>query len=117
MAIMMRAGQERKEFQIYRKKTRTDNKGHVTYTAVDYNAPPDGKLTGVVSSVDAREIDRWKQAEHPVSHVIVVQGVCNADAEDILVRENEKYYIQGKENQGSLGIFHLLFCDKRTGVG
>lgn len=62
-------------------------------------------------------MNQWKQIEHPVSHTIVVQGKSEAQAEDILVCENEKYYVQGKDNPSELGFFEILYCEKRIGSG
>lgn len=51
--------------------------------------------------------------EHPISHTIIVEGTCEAQAEDILILDNQKYYIQGKDDPAGLGLFQILYCEKR----
>lgn len=107
-------GQQIKEFEIYRRKSNTDKKGRVSYSS---GMEKIGKLQGSISSVGQKAINRWKQTEHPVTHTVAVRGACEAQAEDILILDGEKYYIQGKDDPAGLGFFQILYCEKKQEGG
>lgn len=113
MPIFLRPGQQFKIYNIYRKVSLTDKKGRVTFSP---DAIPIGQVKGMIALASQKELDRWKQAEHPISHTIVVRGKSVVRPEDILELQGEKYYVQGKMDSGGLGIFEIIYCDKRSGV-
>lgn len=105
-------GQQIKEFEIYRRKSSTDNKGRVSYSG---GMEKIGELQGSISSAGQKTVNRWKQTEHTVTHTVIVRGTCEAQPEDILAFNHEKYYIQGKTNPAGLGFFEILYCEKKLG--
>lgn len=105
-------GQQLKDFEIFRRKSGTDSKGRVSYSG---GIEKVGELQGSISSAGQKTVNRWKQTEHLVTHTIIVRGTCEAQEEDILLLNNEKYYIQGKDDPAGLGYFQILYCEKRGG--
>ncbi len=114
--IMFRPGQQLKAFSIYRKKVEVDERGRVTYSKNE-NLEYIGEIKGSLSAISQKEKYKWKQIEHPASHIIVVRGKTEIQPEDILVYEGQRYDIERVEEPGETGIFTILYCNKRNGVG
>lgn len=118
--IFFRHGQQIKEFKICRKESHQDEKGRTVYSEVLKEI---GSLKGSISRYAQRENRKWgkdnkfRQLEHSINYVIVVNGKCNAEAEDILILDNEKYYVYGKDNPSELNLFQIIYCEKQTGGG
>lgn len=109
MVLFFRSGQQWKTFEVYKRIPSQDERGRIFYQ--------DGKekteeVQGFLSSATQKEKNRWKQASHPITHTIVLQGNCTAEAESILCWNDEKYYVYGKENPGGLDFFHILYCQR-----
>lgn len=117
LPIFLRPGQQVEEYKIYRKNTITDDKGRISYTDIKYPDASVGTLKGSISLTSQHEALYWKQIGHPVTHTIVARGKIDVHAEDVLVRNNEKYYVQGVRDSGDLGIFTGIYCNKPEGVG
>lgn len=120
MSIFFRAGQQLKEFKIYRKTSATDNKGKVSYSN---NLEEIGSFKGSISKYKQAESKNWNEKEsfrnleHTVSHTIVVNKRCEAQAGDILILDNDKYYVSSKDNPAGIGLFEIIYCEKQSGVG
>jgi head-tail adaptor len=106
-------GQQIKTFDVYEQEETTDGKGRVTKTpkAVAFSS-----FSGTISQASQKEIDRWKQTGHPITHTIVIRGTCQAEAENILKLGTRKFYVQGKDDPSELNIFQIIYCEERTGV-
>lgn len=115
MPIFFRPGQQLKLYQIYRKEAVTDEKGRVTYIPVNTAKEPLETVLGSISLTSPKEAEQWKQLGHTVTHTIVVRGRTAAEPEDILIQGNGKYYIEGKRDNGGLGVFTALYCKKAEG--
>ena len=112
--ILFRPGMQIKDLEIYRKKQTTDAKGRVTY--ID-ELERIGYLQGSISQASQKEIERWHRQEHPITHTIVTRFRTIAKAEDIIKTcDGRKFYIQGKDDPGELGIYSVLYCQERSGV-
>ena len=114
--ILFRPGQQLKLFSVYRKKAETDNRGRVIYSKNE-NSEFLGEIKGSLSAISQKEKYKWKQIEHPATHTIVVRGKTEIQPEDILVYEGQRYDIERVEEPGETGIFTILYCNKRNGVG
>lgn len=120
MAIFFRAGQQLKEFKIYRKASVTDSKGRVSYSN---NLEEIGSFKGSISKYKQTESKNWNEKEsfrnleHSISHTIVVNRSCEAQAGDILVLDNDRYYVSSKDNPAGIGLFEIIYCEKQLGVG
>lgn len=111
MPIFFRPGQEWKEFKLYRRKAVLDKKGSMKYEPIKQTEEPLTTITGFIAEATQKEMSEWKQRKHPVSHTIVVNGDCEAQAEDILVYENRNFHVKGKDNPFGLGIFQIIYCE------
>lgn len=119
MAIFFRVGQQLKEFKIYRKTSVTDNKGRVNYSN---ELEEIGSFKGSISKYRQAEGKNWKdkesfrQLEYSISHTIVVNRKCEAQAGDILILGSNKYYVSSKDNPAGIGLFEIIYCEKQLGV-
>lgn len=112
--IRFRPGEQLRTFEIYRKSTNINDKGRYSYSEKEKLI---GKVKGSISQASQKEVDRWKQQGYPINHTIVVYRDTTAQAGDILVlNKNRKFYVQGKDSPGELGIYNVLYCDERSGV-
>lgn len=129
--VMFRPGLEVKEYEIYRKKAVLDEKGKVSYRPVEEGAI--GVLRGAIARTTQREAEKWKQSGYaatyaiggakrwkqitcPATYTVIVRGRTIAEAEDVLVRDGARYYIEGKFESGGLGIFTVLYCNRDEGA-
>lgn len=114
--ILFRPGQQLKLFSVYRKRVEIDERGRVIYSkneALEFLE----EIKGSLSAISQKEKYKWKQMEHSISHTIVVRGKTQAQAEDILIQQGKRYDVQRVEEPGEIGIFTILYCNKRNGVG
>ena len=119
MIQQYRPGDEIKTFSILRKTANESSIGRIT---TPINSAPIGILQGALSSASQREIDQWKQQNHPITHKVVSSGQTVAQAEDVLslddvaAHTSRRFYIQGKRDPGELGIRQVLYCEERPGM-
>ncbi len=114
--ILFRPGQQLKRFSIYRKKTEIDTRGKVIYNSHE-NLEYIAEIKGSISAISQKEKYKWKQIEHTASHVIVVRGKTPIQPEDILVHDGQRYDVESVEEPGEVGIFTVIYCKKRKGLG
>lgn len=108
-------GQEKKRFTVLRKNGKKNMRGKVIY-GYDPEKPV-ACFLGSLSQASQKEIEQWNQNGHPITHTVVVYRCCAARAEDIVVVENRKFYVQGKRNPAELGFFDVLFCNEAMANG
>lgn len=113
MPVFFRPGQQWKEFKLYRSKTTLNQKGSIQYEPIKQSDKPLGIVHGFLAAATQKEVNQWEQMKHPISHTIVVNGDCVAQAEDILVYENKQYIVKGKDNPFGLGIFQIIYCESK----
>ena len=113
MPIFLRPGEEQMEYKIYHRSSDVNNRGRTTY-AIDEE--PVGTLFGSVSAAHQSEVERFKQLGHPVSHTIVVHCPTVAGMGDVLMRGDDVYNVEGKDNLAGLGAFYVLYLNKKEGV-
>ncbi len=112
--ILFRPGQQLKAFSVYRKKAQTDERGRVIYN--NENLEYIGEIKGSLSTISQKEKYKWKQKEHTASHTIVVRGTTVIQPEDILVHDGQRYDVESVEEPAEVGIFSILYCQKRKGL-
>lgn len=71
---------------------------------------------GMITSAPQKEVELWKQLDHPIDHVIVSHdAVTRAKAANYLVTEDErKFYVQGIKNPAGLGISIAYYAEERA---
>jgi hypothetical protein len=114
--ILFRPGQQIKSFEIHRKSSSQSEIGRVTSNSDTQSI---GSLYGTITEASQREKDDWKQQNHPITHKVVTQGNTAVKVEDVLVltdaaNTTRKFYVQGKDNPGELGIFQIFYCEERA---
>ena len=114
--ILFRPGQQLKLFSVYRKKVEIDSRGRVTYSKNE-NLEFLEEIKGSLSTISQKERYKWKQIEHTATHTIVIRGKTQVQPEDVLIYEGQRYEVQSVEEPGNIGIFTILYCNKRKGVG
>ena len=113
--ILFRPGQQLKRFSVYRKKAQTDERGKVIYH--NENLEYITEIKGSLSTISQKEKYKWKQIEHTASHIIVVRGKVQIQPEDILVHNGQRYDVESVEEPGEVGIFTIIYCKKKKGLG
>lgn len=108
-------GQELKRFTVVRKISRQNARGKVIYS-YDVDNPVSSFL-GSITIANQSEQEQWKQMGHPITHTVVVYRCCDAQAEDIILLDGRKFYVQGKRNPAELGFFDVLFCNESMANG
>lgn len=104
-------GQQIKKFVIERIKTGIDQKGKPKRDSKEYE--PIGVISGTIAQASQKDVERWKKIDHPITHTVVIEGITEAKAEDILLLDDRRLFIQGKDDPGELGFFNILYCEER----
>ncbi len=78
-------------------------------------AIPPARFQGTKAAASQDDTDRYKQAQHPISHTIAAPGPALAVAGDRLKTDNgsKPLYIQGVENPGGLNLWTVYQCEER----
>lgn len=98
-------GEQELPFSVKRKSSTTINER--TY----YDEIQVGSIEGTISDASQHQKYEWKQMNHPITHTIVVHGVCDVVAEDILMDAQKlNYHVQGVSNPSGLGFFTIIYC-------
>ena len=105
-------GEQVLKFYVFRKKTSVDDIGRFK----ESKEKPIGFILGTMSSASQKEQQQWSQNAHPITHKIVMRGRANVKAEDIVVHNKQKYYVQGMTNPSKVGLFTNIFVEHREGA-
>ena len=108
-------GQELRTFTIRREGERKTASGRV----ISNGAEPIGEVRAVLAAARPKEIQRWRQLEHPISHKIIQRGTAAVDVRpgDSLVCENRRYIVQAAPyNLGGLNHWTIYYCDERSDI-
>jgi len=98
-----------KEYAVEKKSSGKNSDGRQTR---DYKSTGT-TLLGALSNADPREQEKYKQMQHPITHTIAQRGTAKAKAEDRLVRDGRKYYVQGVNDPGDLGLWTVYYVEER----
>lgn len=73
---------------------------------------------GIPAIASQREIAEWKQNQHPITHTVVQYGTgVQAKATDYIVADDgRKFYIQGVDNAGNLGVAMIYYVEERFDI-
>ena len=110
--LMFVAGQQLRTYDVYRKESRKDSKGRVVY---DYGEEPIGRIKASISTATQKEVEKYKQMGHPITHTLVQQLRTIVKAEDKLVRDGVNYYVKGVDNPADLNFYAIIHCDCKAG--
>lgn len=111
----LRPGQGFKEFSVKKLGKAVNSKGRVQKAGYETV----GTIKGILATANEKEIEQWKQKEHPITHKIVQYGVSNAaGATNYLVlsekgKKDRYFYVQGTGNPGELNHMMRYFVEER----
>ena len=109
--LMFVAGQQLRTFEVYRKQSSTDARGHVAYGDEELI----GKIKASISVANQREVEKYKQMGHPITHTLVQQLKTIVQAEDVLLMDGNRYYVKGVDNPAGLNFYAIIHCDCKVG--
>jgi hypothetical protein len=72
-----------------------------------------GLLNGTLTKANPKQQDIYRQLQHPITHTIVQKGEQKAKAEDRLINGSRKYYVQGVDDPGKLGLWTIYYVEER----
>lgn len=108
--MYLRPGHLKKDFVIEKKKNTLNAKRRPVST---YDTDSSETLQAVLAQATPLEKERWKQTQHPISHIITQTGSPKAGIEDRLVFGNRIFLVQGVDDPGALGHFTLYYVEER----
>lgn len=76
-------------------------------------------LRGALAQATPEQKIKWQQLSHPITHVIVQDGMPAAKPEDKLVLEGDVkrvFLVQGVDEPGSLGICTIYYAQERNDI-
>lgn len=109
--LMFVAGQQLRTFEVYRKTAKKDAKGHVSYGKEELI----GKIKASISVANQKEVEKYKQMGHSISHTLVQQLKTIVKAEDVLLMDGNRYYVKGVDNPAGLNFYAIIHCDCKAG--
>ena len=81
-----------------------------------------GNIIGILATADQKEMEKWKQLGHPITHKVVQVGVANfAAATNCLVlsetgKKDRYFYVQGTGDPGELHHMMRYFVEERNNL-
>ena len=73
-------------------------------------------IHAVLAQATPQEKARWEQIQHPITHTIVDRGHPKAAETDQLTCGNRKFYVQGVDEPGQLGLYTIYYVEERADV-
>lgn len=102
-----------KDFTVESKTETLTNRGRATDK---YDSENTKHISAILCGATPDQILKFKQAEHPISHVISHPGSPCAKAGDRLVYNNRMFYVQNLDNPGEQNLWTLYYCEEREGT-
>lgn len=79
----------------------------------DYDVDNAHLFRAILAEAKPHEKERWLQMQHPISHTIVARGAPKAKTSDLLTCGKRKFFVQGFDNCGELGLYTIYYCEER----
>jgi hypothetical protein len=109
-------GQEVRHFTVTRTGTRETPNGR---ELSDGTAIERGEIQAVLAQASPREIEQWRQLQHPITHKIIEQGVSGFDIlpGDAFHLGNRSFVNQSMPyNVGDIDHWTIYYCQERKDV-
>ena len=100
-----------KDFIVESKTEGTNSRGRTQDKYVTDNVK---FLKAILCGADTKQIERFKQLDHPIDHVISHKGCPVAKEGDRLILRNRAFYVQGVDDPGDQGIWTLYYAEERS---
>lgn len=105
--MYLRPGNLYKEFIIESNEQKVSGSGRVVN---NYSGDGVKTLKGCLAEALPDTKEMWRQLGHTVTHTIVQPGSANAKSGDVLILGNRRFYIEGLDNAGDLGIAVIYYA-------
>ena len=111
---LLRPGQGFLKFDIYRKESGVSSTGRPVQKSW---SKTDFSFDGIAISASQDEKEKYKQAEHSVTHKIIQQYAFHkAKPTDYLISDNGEYYVMGVKNPAGLDHTMIYFVEENNGL-
>ena len=87
-----------------------DTKGRTTKS---YRADEKRLIRAVLAQATPAEKARWEQIQHPITHTLVSNGTALAKQGELLTHNGRKFFIQGVDEPGELGLAAIYYVEER----
>ena len=113
--MYLRPGNLWKSFRIKRQKTANVN-GH----SVESYEDTDQSITGVLAEAEENDRERtkhmWNQAQHSLTHTLVIRGKTDARKGDMLTCDERAFIVLYNDDIGALGYAGLIYLEERNDI-
>ena len=109
----LRPGNLYKDFLVAKCTSGVDGKGR---PVKKYDSDHSVVIHAVLAQATPQEKARWEQIQHPITHTIVDRGHPKAVETDQLTCGNRKFYVQGVDEPGQLGLYTIYYVEERADV-
>ena len=106
----LRPGNLLKDFFVTAPVETRDAKGR---TKTAYRTDETRPIKAVLALATPAEKARWEQIQHPITHTIVSNGRALAKEGEMLTHNERKFYIQGVDEPGELGLAAIYYVEER----
>lgn len=106
----LRPGNLYKDFMVAKSSSGVDEKGRASKSYETDNAV---LIHAVLAQATPQEKARWEQIQHPITHTIVDRGRPKARENDLMTCGNRKFYVQGVDEAGALGLYTIYYAEER----
>lgn len=111
--MYLRPGNMYKDFSVEESKTSVDKNGRPTLT---YSTERNVVIRGCLSAATTKELVRFGQLNHPITHTVVQNGRPKAKEDDKLHFADRTFLIKGVDEAGSLGACTIYYVEERADV-
>ena len=73
-------------------------------------------IHAVLAQATPQEKARWEQIQHPITHDCGPGATRKAAETDQLTCGNRKFYVQGVDEPGQLGLYTIYYVEERADV-
>lgn len=106
----LRPGNLYKDFLVAKNGSGVDGKGR---TSKSYDTENAVMIHAVLAQATPQEKARWEQIQHSITHTIVDRGPVKASENDLLTCGNRKFFVQGVDEPGQLGLYSIYYVEER----
>lgn len=106
----LRPGNLYKDFLVAKNGSGIDGRGR---TSKSYDTENAVMIHAVLAQATPQEKARWEQIQHPITHTIVDSGPLKARENDLLTCGNRKFFVQGVDEPGQLGLYSIYYVEER----
>ena len=106
----LRPGNLLKDFFVTAPTETKDSKGRISK---GYRIDEKRLIRAVLAQATPAEKARWEQIQHPITHTLVSNGRALAKPKELLTHDGRKFFIQGTDEPGELGMATIYYVEER----